>query len=54
MYDQINHSKMAAMLAEDVYTPELRNPRISGMSSSRKSMVVRIVNRMSQLLGQKR
>lgn len=29
MYYQINHQNMAAVLAEDVYAPELRSPRVS-------------------------
>ena len=55
MYHQMNHSNnMAAVLAEDVYAPELRNPRISGMRKSRKSVAKRIVNGLNRLLEQKR
>ena len=53
MYYQLNHSHMAAVLAEDVYAPELRNPRISGMSKNRRSIRERVVNGLSRLLGQK-
>ena len=54
MYYQMNHSNMAAVLAEDVYAPELRNPKISGMSKTRKAITERIVNGLNRLLGQKR
>ena len=53
MYNQLNESHMAVVLAEDVYAPELRNPRTSGMSKNRKSLRERVVNRLNRLLGQK-
>ena len=53
MYYQLNHSNMAAVLAEDVYAPELRNPKISGMSKNRKTIAERIVNGLNRLLGRK-
>ena len=53
MYDQMNHSDMATVLAEDVYAPELRNPKTSGMSQNRKSLTERIVSGLNRLLGQK-
>ena len=53
MYYQMNRSNMAAVLAEDVYTPELRNPLTGGMSANRKSVVERMVNGLSRLFGQK-
>lgn len=53
MYNQMNHSNMAAMLAEDVYAPELRNPRVSGMTKNRKTITERIINGLNRLLGQK-
>ena len=52
MINQMN-SNMATMLAEDVYAPELRNPKTSGMRNNRKSLVVRSVNGLNRLLGQK-
>ena len=54
MYYQMNHSNMAAVLAEDVYAPELRNPKISGMRKNRKAIAERIVNGLNRLFGQKR
>ena len=53
MYCQMNHMNMAAVLAEDVYAPELRNPRVSGMSKNRKTLTERIANGLNRLLGQK-
>ena len=53
MYYQMNHSNMAAILAEDVYAPELRNPQTSGMSANRKSVAERIVKGLRRLFGQK-
>ena len=53
MVNQMNHSHMAAVLAEDVYAPELRNPKISGMSRNRKTIAERIANKLNRLLGQK-
>ena len=54
MYYQMNHmNNMAAVLAEDVYAPELRNPRLSGMSKTRKTITERIADGLSRLLGQK-
>ena len=53
MYYQMNHSHMAALLAEDVYAPELRNPKISGMSKNRKRSGKRTGNWLSRLLGNK-
>ena len=54
MYYQMDRSNMAAVLAEDVYAPELRNPKISGMSKSRKTIAERIGSRLNHLFGQKR
>ena len=53
MVYQMNYSNMAAVLAEDVYAPELRNPKISGMSKNRKTMAERIVSGLNRLFGQK-
>ena len=52
MYYQMNHSHMAAMLAEDVHAPELRNPQISGMNKNRNSISKRIANGLFRLFGQ--
>ena len=53
MYYQMNPVNMATVLAEDVYAPELRNPRISGMSKNRKTIAARIADGLNRLLGQK-
>ncbi len=53
MYYQINQQNMAAVLAEDVYAPELRSPRVSGMSKTRKTIAERIADGLNRLLGQK-
>ena len=37
----------------DVYAPELRNPRVSGMSKNRKTIAERIADGLNRLLGQK-
>ena len=34
-------ANLSVILAEDVGTPELRNPKLSGMSRKRKNMFVR-------------
>ena len=53
MYYQMKTMNMAAVLAEDVYAPELRNPRVSGMSKNRKTIAKRIADGLNRLLGQK-
>ena len=53
MYYQMKPMNMAAVLAEDVYAPELRNPRVSGMSKNRKTIAKRIADGLNRLLGQK-
>ena len=53
MYYQMNHQNMAAVMAEDVYAPELRNPRVSGISKNRKTIAERIADGLNRLLGQK-
>lgn len=53
MYYQMNRSHMAAMLAEDVYAPELRNPRNSGMSRIRKPVMKQLTNGLNRLFRRK-
>ena len=53
MYYQMNRSHMAAVLAEDVYAPELRNPRNSGMSRIRKPVMKQLLDGLNRLFGQK-
>lgn len=36
-----NTANLSVILAEDVGTPELRNPKLSGMSRNQKSMFAR-------------
>ncbi len=37
-------ANLSTILAEDVGTPELRNPKLSGMSRNRKGIVARFIN----------
>lgn len=37
-------AKLSVILAEDAGTPELRNPKLSGMSRNRKGIVARFIN----------
>ena len=37
-------ANLPVILAEDVGTPELRNPKLSGMSQNRKSLFARFFN----------
>lgn len=50
MYNQMNQYNMSAILAEDVYAPELRNPRISGMRQKRLTIGKRIISRVKHWL----
>jgi hypothetical protein len=34
----VNTANLSVILAEDVYTPELRNPKLSGMSKTRMNL----------------
>ncbi len=54
MFYQINYSNMAAVLAEDVYAPELRNPLNSGMSGNRKQDGKKTGSWLGRLFGQNR
>ena len=53
MTNWMNMNSIATVLAEDVYAPELRNPRVSGMSRHQKTFTERIANGLNRLLGQK-
>ena len=50
----MNTNNMAAILAEDVYAPELRSPLTSGMSENRKQGGKKTGNWLSRLFGQNR
>ena len=53
MYCSMNHNNMAAMLAEDVNVPVLRNPYNSGMRKARRQNGIRIEKWLKRLLGKK-
>ena len=40
-------AKLSVILAEDAGTPELRNPKLSGMSKNRKSMFACFFKRLT-------
>ena len=40
-------ANLSVILAEDTGTPELRNPKLSGMSMNRKSMFARFFKRLT-------
>ena len=40
-------ANLSAILAEDVGTPELRNPKLSGMSRIRRSLFSRLLKGMA-------
>ena len=45
MMNMINNpytSNLSVILAEDVYAPELRNPKLSGMSQNRTGLLSRL------------
>ena len=39
----VNTANLSVILAEDVYTPELRNPKLSGMSKTRMNLFNRLI-----------
>ena len=36
-------TNLSAILADDVSTPELRNPKLSGMSKTRRNVISRLI-----------
>lgn len=53
MYCSMNPNNMAAMLAEDVNVPVLRNPYNSGMRKVQRQNGIRIEKWLKRLLGKK-
>ena len=50
MMNMINDTytgNLSMILAEDVYAPELRNPKLSGMSQNRTSLLGRLFKRLT-------
>ena len=39
----VSTANLSVILAEDVYTPELRNPKLSGMSKTRMNLFNRLI-----------
>ena len=54
MMHLMNTNNMAAILAEDVYAPELRNPLNSGMRGNGKQDEKKAGGWLSRLFGQNR
>ncbi len=40
-------SNLSTILAEDVSTPELRNPKLSGMSKTRRNLFSRLIRNLT-------
>ena len=40
-------SNLSTILAEDVNTPELRNPKLSGMSKTRRNLFSRLIRNLT-------
>ena len=50
MMNLINNAytaNLSVILAEDVSSPELRNPKLSGMSKNRKNLFARFLNSLT-------
>ena len=54
MMNWMNMSSMAAVLAEDVYAPELRNPLNSGMTGNREQGENKTGSWLNRLFGRNR
>jgi len=47
MMNTVYTANLSVFLAEDAGTPELRNPKLSGMSKTRKNLLSRFFNSLT-------